>query len=616
MRKYKTRLIILFVLGLLICSFISLFRNQKQYLVIAAGKPNGDSFIFAKKLEHVVNNSNSNIELSVLKRTDGTQENLELLKKGRVQLAMAQADIPAPSEAQLVSLLFPDMYQLIVKKDSGIDSILDLKGKRVVLPPSGGGQIQSFDFLMEHYGLLNRKLIKYYVESDFKYSTNKYKFYSVESSNPDKAFCAGQADVVFHVRRAGNYSIRNEIFKNKHCNAKLIPIEQAKAMKIEHPDLDEAIIPKGAYQGNPPIPDKDLPTISVNRLFLAHKSVDKEVIHKITKILYEHRQELVYGCKDDNIFDETENLTCEHKENQIPAAALIRKPDNLSGAGGTGRPIHPGAKAYYQKEDPTWFERYSGVMEVLVAIAFPFVSWLALLFRENAAKKNKADDYILEVTALMDAEESIKAATSSIAAYKSNQIDVLEELRFNIINKTAKILLCTQKAQNARNKGKISRESLKSFRKTLQITVGVIEQIPESEKIFNAIVQKARKNMEKEHNKRLRNQLLSLIIIWDQSLGISETLNIKIPYISQIQNQMEKSLNNILDRAKGKTQQRLKNLEPSELLKLESKNIRQDLEAIFKRSVNALVEERISQDSFQSFRVVWQIAVGEVTQDE
>ncbi len=129
-------------------------------------------------------------------------------------------------------------------------------------------------------------------------------------------------------------------------------------------------------------------------------------------------------------------------------------------------------------------------------------------------------------------------------------------------------------------------------------------------------MQKARKNMEKEHNKRLRNQLLSLIIIWDQSLGISETLNIKIPYISQIQNQMEKSLNNILDRAKGKTQQRLKNLEPSELLKLESKNIRQDLEAIFKRSVNALVEERISQDSFQSFRVVWQIAVGEVTQDE
>ena len=122
--------------------------------------------------------------------------------------------------------------------------------------------------------------------------------------------------------------------------------------------------------------------------------------------------------------------------------------------------------------------------------------------------------------------------------------------------------------------------------------------------------------MEKEHNKRLRNQLLSLIIVWDRSLGISETLNIKIPYISQTQNQMEKSLSNILDRAKGKTKQQLKNLDPSKLLKLESKNIRQDLEAIFKRSVNALVEERISQDSFQSFRVVWQIAVGEVTQDE
>ncbi|MEO0969766.1 MAG: hypothetical protein AAFX80_15905, partial [Cyanobacteria bacterium J06639_18] len=221
-----------------------------------------------------------------------------------------------------------------------------------------------------------------------------------------------------------------------------------------------------------------------------------------------------------------------------------------------------------------------------------------------------------EVAAFIDSSASIRAVTSWIAAYKSNQIDAIEELRFNIINKTAKILLCTQKAQHARNKGKISRESLKSFRKTLQITVGVIEQIPESDEIFNATVQQSRKNMEKEHNKRLRNQLLSLIIMWDRSLGISETLNIKIPYISQTQNQMEKSLSNTLDRAKGKTKQQLKNLDPSKLLKLESKNIRQDLEAIFKRSVNALVEERISQDSFQSFRVVWQIAVGEVTQDE
>ena len=601
MVKYKSRLFILLASGLLIVCIVNLFRSQKQHLKIAAGKPNGDSFIFAKKMAEVVNNSENNIQLSVIDSTPGTQVNLELLRQGKAQLAMAQADVPAPPQAQIVSLLFPDMYQLIVSKDSGIKSILDLRGKRVALPPSGGGQIKSFNFLMKHYGLLNENLTKYNVKNKSKSSSNKYKFYPVDSINPDEAFCKGKADVVFHVRRAGNDSIRQLL---KDCKGKLIPIEQAEAMKIQHPDLNEAIIPKGSYQGHPPIPDKDLDTVSVNRLLLAHKDVNKKVIQKITQILYEHRQELVYGCKDSN-FGESRNSTCDNKK--MPAAALISPPNNLSG---TGKPIHPGAKAYYQREDPSWFERYSGVMEVLLAVAFPFASWLAILLRENIVKKNKADDYILEVTALMDAKDCVKAVDSLITAHQSKQNDLIEQLRLSIIEKAAKILLCRKKAQHARSKRKISGESLKSFKKTLQSTVSVIEQIPESEEIFNAIVQQARTNREEEESKRLRNQLQSLVIDCSQYVGIE--LSKKLPKKS---NQLESKLETILNEAKGKTKPRLQNLEISELIKSENQNIRQDLEVILKRAVNALVEERISQDSFQSFRVVWQIAVGEVPKE-
>ena len=603
MIKHKSRLVIFITSGLLVFCVVR-FPSHKHNLKIAAGKPNGDSFIFAKKMAEVVNKSENNIKISVLPSTPGTQENLKLLSQGKVQLATAQADIPAPPQAQLVSLLFPDMYQLILKRDSGNENILDLEGKRVALPPKGGGQRKSFDFLMKHYGLLNENLTKYYVEDEYESSKNKYQFYPVESSNPDDAFCKGKADVVFHVRRAGNNSMRKLL---KNCNGKLIPIEQAGAMKIEYPDLDRATIPRGTYQGNPPIPDKDLKTISVNRLLLAHKDVDKEVIRKITTILYEHRQELVYNCRDTNFEKSQECENSKDLQQKMPAAALISRPNNLSG---TGKPIHPGAKAYYQREDPSWFERYSGVMEVLLAVAFPFVSWSAILFRENIAKKNKADDYILEVTALMDAQECVKSVASFIEAHQSKETDLIEQMRPNIIKKAAKILLCTKKAQSAYSKRKISHESLKSFRKTLCRTVSFIEQIPESEEIFNAILQRARKNREKEQSKRLRNQLRFLIVDRVQYLGI------KSPNQGQKPSQLEKDLTDIINQAKAKTKQQLKNLETSELLKLESQNIRKDLEAILKRGVNALVEERISQDSFQSFRVVWQIAVAEVAKDQ
>lgn len=591
MIKYKSRFVILLVLGLVICLFVSLFRSQRQYLKIAAGKPNGDSFIFAKKLAEVVNNSENNITISVLESTPGSHKNLELLRQGEVQLAMAQADIPAPPQAQLVSLLFPDMYQLIVKKDSGIENILDLRGKRVALPPEGGGQIKSFDFLMKHYSLIHQQ-------------ESKYKFITINDDKPAQAFCAGKADVVFYVRRAGNDSIRQLL---KECNGKLIPIKQAGAMKIEHPDLETATIPQGAYQGNPPIPGQNIITVSVNRLLLAHKDVDKDVIRRITRILYEHRQDLIYDCRDAS-FEGSQDVKCysgNYLKKRIPAAALIRQPNK---SGGTGKPIHRGARSYYNREDPSWFERYSGVMEVFLAITLPFVSWCLFLFRENIAKKNKADDYILEVTALMDAKECVQAVNSFIKAHQSNQTDLSKELRSSIIQKAAKILLNVKLAEHARERKKISNESLKSFKRTLGRTAGVIERIDESEEIFNAIVQEAAQRRERELSKRLINQLQSFIIHCCKYLGIKlKSLN-----SSQAPSQLEKDLRSILNQAKAQNKTQLKNLETPEHLKLESQNIRQDLEAILKRSVNALVEERISTDSFQSFRVVWQIAVGEV----
>ncbi|NJL09450.1 MAG: hypothetical protein HC908_02145 [Calothrix sp. SM1_7_51] len=53
----------------------------------------------------------------------------------------------------------------------------------------------------------------------------------------------------------------------------------------------------------------------------------------------------------------------------------------------------------------------------------------------------------------------------------------------------------------------------------------------------------------------------------------------------------------------------------AEFLKQETLEIKRDLDAIFKRTVNALVEERISQESFQVFRVIWQVAADDVMQD-
>jgi TRAP-type uncharacterized transport system substrate-binding protein len=154
------------------------------------------------------------------------------------------------------------------------------------MPPREGGQIESFAFLMQHYGLITK-------------NQHPVKLVEVGNTNQDvkDALCnQKKVDAVFYVRAIDNENIREILAE---CG-RLVPIEQAAAMTIKNPYLQEAEIPEGAYRGGiNPIPSngvdskQKLTTVSTARLLLAHKDVDRETIRIITKIFYEHRQDFI-----------------------------------------------------------------------------------------------------------------------------------------------------------------------------------------------------------------------------------------------------------------------------------------------------------------------------------
>ncbi|WP_017316745.1 TAXI family TRAP transporter solute-binding subunit [Mastigocladopsis repens] len=648
--KRRIWFIIPFGIGLIIFLGISLliFPKEDKCLKIAAGLPGGDSYLFAEKMKSLVDENSSEQEfdlttflwsrgskicLTVLNNPappQGTEENLQKLENNDAQLATAQADIlvmkdlptlwsekskrvvldsVAPlKQAQVVTLLFPDMYQLIVRADSNVTNVSDLKNRSVAMPPQKGGQIKSFAFLMQHYGLITK-------------DQQLVRLVEIDEKNGDikKALCEEKkVDAVFYVRAMGNQKIR-ELLTDEKCQVRLVSIDQAAAIKIQNPYLEETEIPKGAYRGGEnPIPNngpdnipdyqkQKMKTVSVQRLLLAHKDVPTKVIHLLTKILYEHQQELV---------------------KEMPLAANMSPPNNFEGI---GLPIHEGAQVYYDREKPSWWEQNSGVIEIIITLivsfAIPVVSWIWLRLKQREQRrKNKADDYIREVTVLMDASDGVQAVIEYLNAKESNDTDKLKKLSDVITEKAAKILVVKRIAQLDHSDKLISNDSLKSFSKTWRKVVNAIEKIPEnaSEEIFHGIPQKAIEILDKSdkrrlHNqfrqKRLHNQLLSLIHGWWQKFFGS----ISLDELQKIENEkLKANLNETLQNALAPKDTRQTLQEPSQLSQFkesESLEIWRDLDAIFKRAVNALVEERISQESFQSFRVVWQIAVGDVDQD-
>ncbi|MGH2415448.1 MAG: TAXI family TRAP transporter solute-binding subunit, partial [Microcystaceae cyanobacterium] len=130
------------------------FRHQNRVhsLLIATGGKNGEYYAFGQAIAKVINKHQPQIQIEVLE-TEGSLQNQQLVEEKKVQLALVQNDTPLGTTTQAVSILFPEMFHLIVTKQSGIKNISDLKGKRIALMPKGSGSYALFWPLSQHYGL-------------------------------------------------------------------------------------------------------------------------------------------------------------------------------------------------------------------------------------------------------------------------------------------------------------------------------------------------------------------------------------------------------------------------------------------------------------------------------
>ncbi len=106
---------------------------------IATGSKNGAYYTFAQEYARLL--ASDGITLEVLP-TAGSVENLELLKKGEVSLALIQGGSATKEDKerlQSLGSLFLEPVWIFTRKQSGIRRFLELKGKRVSVGVGGSG---------------------------------------------------------------------------------------------------------------------------------------------------------------------------------------------------------------------------------------------------------------------------------------------------------------------------------------------------------------------------------------------------------------------------------------------------------------------------------------------
>ncbi len=303
---------------------------QKFKVSIAAGPSTGEAYRLLKALQTVAHRHHDDISIEVFE-TRGSLQSMKLLADNRVNVAAAQADLIADSTARMICELYSDMFQLVVRSNSGIKTFSDLKGKRVALPFKETGEYEDFLFLAKHYGLASEDIT----------------LLSGTESSADWLFINGDADAVFRVRGSGNSSILRLIEQE---DVSIVPIMQAEALKLRKPALLAETIAVGSYRGYPPVPQSDTVTVASKRLLLARADVPDAIIYKLTATLFENRRELV---------------------ELDPLAGFVSLPRRSVG---TLFPVHPGAQQFIDRDQPSLIQRYAPASALVVSLTLLYLS--------------------------------------------------------------------------------------------------------------------------------------------------------------------------------------------------------------------------------------------------
>ena len=339
------------------------WERQEYSLKIAAGQSSGQAFQLIKAIQTVSHRHHPEIKIEVFE-TRGSLQNARLLESGAVDLATTRSDLVLGNRAQLVAELYSDAFQLLIRRSSDISGIKDLIGKRIALPSENSAAYQSFWFVAAHYDLQPRDIA----------------VYPGTDTTTDWLLINGDVDALFRVRAPGDASIDKLVHK---ADAKVIAIPQATALMLKQPALSSGLIPQGSYSGRPAVPEEDIETVAVKQLLLARKELPEAVVSKLTSILFERRRELI---------------------DEIPLAGSIAIPDRSSG---TFLPLHSGAEAYYDRDDPSFLQENAEPIALFVSVLVILTS--AYLQLSAFRRRRVLDAYNQELLALAKKARSARS---------------------------------------------------------------------------------------------------------------------------------------------------------------------------------------------------------------
>ena len=289
----------------------------RQFLSMGTAPPGGAFFVVGSALAEVINETGAEFGYSVTaEATSGSQENIRRLGSGELDFALSNAAITyfavrgsegwdRAHPVRSVMTLAPNVALFVTQAASGINTIDDLRGRRVTVGPAGAGFEYFVAPLLEAHGVT-------YDDFSPLNATQQAAVDMLTDGSADATFLGGAVPTASITQAAASMEIT------------FIPFGEEEKQRLisDYTFFRPATIPAETYRGQTePFEGLDVGSMHV----ITAADAPDDLVYNAAKLLYENRALVV----------------------EKHAAGRAINPNNV--VRDTGTEFHPGAIRFYEE---------------------------------------------------------------------------------------------------------------------------------------------------------------------------------------------------------------------------------------------------------------------------
>ncbi|MBQ9391077.1 MAG: TAXI family TRAP transporter solute-binding subunit [Lachnospiraceae bacterium] len=277
LRRYKKVYLAIALVVIFMMATACSCSSSNNDIRLGTGGEGGTYYEYGRKI--------SDIDPSItLKSTAGSEANLRLLDKGFVDAAIVQSDSVDITSMNCAALtgLYTEAVQLVVRNDMGINSINDLRGKRVSVGDAESGVVRNAQQLLLTAGMTFEDI-----------SVSNMSFSAAAT-----ALKEGEIDAFFCTAGAPTEAV-GEAIKSQKANLIGFDDDILSRLTNLYPGYNLCVIPAGTYESQ----TSDVHTVGVRAIMVVDPKMNDETATRLINEIFENSSMLNSNIVTDDVID-------------------------------------------------------------------------------------------------------------------------------------------------------------------------------------------------------------------------------------------------------------------------------------------------------------------------